>query len=145
MKEIWKDIIEYEGLYQVSNKGRVKSLSRIIEGRWGNTLLKEKLLNPTYYKGYAKVGLTKSGKLKHNALHRLIAIAFIPNPNNKPCINHIDCNPSNNSIENLEWVTYQENILHAEQNGRRTHVALLSSNRLKELHINKDKRLKNYV
>jgi hypothetical protein len=143
--EIWKDIEGYEGLYQISNKGRVKSLERIIEGRWGKTFRKERLLNATYHKGYAKLGLSKNKSIKYYPLHRLIALAFIPNNENKPCINHIDCNPSNNTISNLEWVTYSENQLHAELNGRRNHVRVMNSNRLKQMHKNKDNRLKNYV
>lgn len=110
MIEVWKDIKGYEGLYQVSNLGRVKSLKH----------LKEYFL--TYRiegKGYASVALFKGtvSSRKSYKVHRLVADAFIPNPENKPQINHKDGNKLNNSVENLEWVTNQENIVHAYNNG----------------------------
>lgn len=115
-REIWKDIIitddslntdYYKGLYQVSNLGRFKSLERITpDGR----RIKEKLLNPVKDKqGYMIITLSKNGKAKTHKIHRLIAMAFIPNPENKPCIDHIDTNRDNNSLDNLRWVTQKEN------------------------------------
>lgn len=112
MKEIWKDIVGYEGLYQVSNCGRVKSLEKeVIHKRYGTYKLKEKILKQYVEKlGYVRVGLYKNCKIKHFLLHRLIAEAFIPNPYNKPYIDHIDGNPKNNNIDNLRWCTHKENM-----------------------------------
>ena len=103
MEEIWKPIKDYEGLYEVSNLGRVKSLNYRGTG-------KEKILkNIENSKGYFQVGLVKFGKQKVFKVHRLVAEAFIPNPENKPCIDHINTVKSDNRVENLRWVTYKEN------------------------------------
>lgn len=102
-KEIWKPVLGYEGLYEVSNLGRVKSLPRmevcgsLIRKRSG------RILKPDVRKGYERVTLCKDGKLQRIFVHRIVATAFIPNPNNLPFINHKDETPSNNSVENLEW------------------------------------------
>ncbi len=145
--EIWKDIVRYEGLYMVSDKGNVKALDRMVDNRWGGKVFKKSknIAIRKTKKGYERCCLICDKKINTAPIHRLVAEAFIPNPYNKPCINHIDCNPSNNNVKNLEWVTYSENILHAEKMGRRMHVRELSSKRMKELHFNKDKRLKNYA
>ena len=90
--EIWKDIKGYEGLYQVSNLGNIKSI------RTNKNLLFEE-----NYKGYLRVSLCKNGKHKHYKVHRLVGIAFIPNEYNLPQINHKDENKHNNAIDNLEW------------------------------------------
>ena len=99
--EIWKDVKDYKGLYKVSNFGRVKSLKRInCYGR----IINEKILTSTLNnKGYLRVKLSKNGKGKNVSVHRLVAEAFIPNPNNLPQINHKDENPKNNNVKNLEW------------------------------------------
>lgn len=104
--EIWKDIKEYEGMYQISNYGRVKSLPRTIKKRKCEEIIKTPSVLP---KGYLKVSLCKNGKPKYFFIHRLVAEAFIPNENNYPCVNHKDCNTSNNNVHNLEWVSYEEN------------------------------------
>ena len=126
MKEIWKDIDfikGFEGLYQVSNKGRVKSLGRLVNypnSKWGTlaggVFRPERILKPKH-KRY--VGLTLSNKTTkiYPNVHRLVALAFIPNSLNKPCVNHIDGNGLNNCVENLEWVTWEENTKHAYENG----------------------------
>ena len=101
-KEIWKDVKNYEGLYEVSNLGRVKSLNY-------NRTRKEKILKSGYVCGYCKVVLWKNGKRKYILVHRLVAEHFIPNIEDKPCIDHIDGNPMNNRVENLRWCTYKEN------------------------------------
>lgn len=118
MEEIWKDVVGYEGLYQVSNLGRVKSCKKlIIRKNKGNFILKEKIMkNSVTGYGYYMVNLYKNGKYTHFLVHRLVALAFIPNPLNKPCINHIDAVKTNNKTNNLEWVTYGENNLHALKN-----------------------------
>lgn len=108
--ETWKDVKDYEGLYQISNKGRVKSL------RWaGGKVLK--FGNSGF--GYFFVNLSKNNKCRNFFVHTLVARAFIPNPENKPEVNHIDGNKKNNCVENLEWVTESENHLHAYKTGLR--------------------------
>lgn len=102
MKEIWKDIEGYEGLYQVSNLGRVKSLKS-----------KRFLKLSVNEKGYLRCHLSKCGGSKHWRVHRLVAQAFISNQDNKPEINHIDGDKSNNCVTNLEWVTSSENHIHS--------------------------------
>lgn len=106
-KEIWKDVVGYEGLYQVSNMGNVRSLDRIDKvGR----LRVGRLLKPaTYNNGYKRVMFSYDTKEKSFLVHRLVAEAFIDNPNNYPIINHKDENPSNNRVENLEWCTVKYN------------------------------------
>lgn len=108
MQELFKYISGYEGLYQISNLGNVRSFKAVSKG--GN-------LKPVYRKGYATVILRKNGVSKVHSIHRLIAEAFIPNPDNLPYINHIDGNKSNNDISNLEWCTQLENMRHAFNTG----------------------------
>ena len=107
MGEIWKDIQNYEGSYQVSNYGRVKSLSRV-DSR-GNKRNEKILKGRKNRQGYYDVALCKNGKRKYCRINRLVAEAFIPNPNNYPITNHKDENPSNNHVDNLEWCTYKYN------------------------------------
>jgi len=120
MTEIWKDIECYEGFYQVSNMGRVKSLDRLRRhpngsvNQWFGRILKE----TTRKDKMQTVGLLKHGERISKYIHRLAATTFIPNPLNKPCVNHIDNNPSNNRIENLEWCTHKENMHHAVNQSR---------------------------
>lgn len=112
---MWKDIIGFEGQYQVSNKGEVRSLQRYVKGARGSKrLLKARLMRiSTNVHGYASASLCKDAKLKTLVVHRLVAKAFLPNPKNKPCVNHKDGNRLNNNVNNLEWVTYSENTKHA--------------------------------
>lgn len=106
--EIWRDIDGYEGLYQVSNFGRVKSFHRS----------EELILTPAYDKdGYYVLVLKRNGSKQNVKVHRLVATAFIPNPDGKPQVNHIDGNPQNNHVDNLEWVTGHENMQHAIYTG----------------------------
>lgn len=114
--EVWKDVLGYEGLYQVSNKGNVYSVERVSSQgkKCGGRILKL-----GYNRGgYLKVNLYKDGKMKTKIVHRLVAEAFIPNPNNYPEINHIDEVKDNNNIENLEWCTSKYNSNHGTRNER---------------------------
>lgn len=116
IEEIWKDIDGYEGLYQVSNLGRIKSLQRYVwrgNGIGGNSIVKEKIKKKDITNlGYERTTLSKDNIDKHYSVHRLVAQAFIPNPDNLPVINHKDENPSNNHVDNLEWCTYQYNSIY---------------------------------
>lgn len=106
MIEIFKDIEGYEGLYQVSNLGRVKSLKRYVNDRGGIRLLKERILKEVQARsGHLRVKLSKNNISKRYSTHKLVAQAFIPNPDNLPVINHKDEDPTNNCVENLEWCT----------------------------------------
>lgn len=110
MQEIWADIRGYEGLYQVSNLGRVKSLERVTISKNGKRYTCQELcLRFGNIKGYKFVVLRKDCKSHQVLVHRLVAQAFIPNPDNLPEVNHKDENPSNNCVENLEWCTHKYN------------------------------------
>lgn len=114
MKEIWKDIKNFEGFYQISNLGRVKSLERKVKNKNGYRIVKEKILcNYINNNGYYCVNLRKKCGIDIKLIHRLIGEYFMLNPNNYPVINHIDGNKLNNNIDNLEWCTYQHNIKEA--------------------------------
>jgi hypothetical protein len=118
MKEIWKDVVGYEGIYKVSNIGNIISCKRLIFVNTGCFYSKEFLMKTAIDKlGYVRVGLTKNNKKKLWLFHRVIALAFIPNPSNYPMVNHIDGNKSNNSLDNLEWCTASQNISHSFKNG----------------------------
>lgn len=115
--EIWKDIKDYEGLYQVSNYGKIKSLSRKVNDYRGGIVKKEKLLTPTDNgKGYQIIGLCKNNHRKNHYIHRLVADAFLENPNNYPQVNHKDYNTKNNCVDNLEWITTKDNIIYSLPN-----------------------------
>lgn len=118
MKEIWKDIKGYEGLYQISNFGNVKSLDRYIINKNGDKqYFPGKYLTQGVSDNYLKVTLSKSNKQRTFRVHILVARTFIPNPENKPEVNHMDGDKSNNRVDNLEWNTRSENELHAYKNG----------------------------
>lgn len=123
MTEIWKDVVGYEGIYEVSNKGRVrthknKTTFSKLHGvrRWKQRVLKDKTPNGRD----VRVTLWKKGKPKDFLVHRLVAYAFIPTIDGKDCINHIDGNPKNNKVENLEWCNHLENNKHAFETGLMT-------------------------
>ena len=112
MEEIWKDIKGFERLYQVSSEGRVKSLVRFRKGKHGApTKCKGIILSLQKGKhGYIQVHLSKDHKGYVPLVHRLVGMAFIPNPNNLPCIDHIDGDRTNNNVDNLRWCTTKENM-----------------------------------
>ena len=117
-KEIWKDINGYEGLYQVSNFGRVKSLNYRRTGR-------EEILTPQMNtNGYLTVQLWKNEKRKSCLVHRLVAMAFIPNPNNLPEVNHKDEDKTNNCVWNLEWCDCKYNINYGTRTEKTTKTVL---------------------
>lgn len=147
MEEIWKDIAGYEGLYQVSNLGRVKSLDRTVQyfrnGKLETKIFKSKIMKQNYTSaGYLMIYLRKDGKDKYNAVHRLVAQAFIPNPNNLPCVNHKDEVKDNNSVNNLEWCTHIYNCnygtaierMRKKVTGRPKNWSEEGKKRLSELH-----------
>ena len=117
MKEEWKDIKGFEGWYQVSNLGRVRSVERQIKNNGTLQTYNSHILKPSITKkGYFYVVLYKQSKSKHKYIHRLIDEHFIENPEELPCVNHKDANKLNNNITNLEWCTYKQNIQHAYRN-----------------------------
>lgn len=117
MEEIWKDVIGYDGLYKVSNHGRLLSIKPLVsfynKGKTSNVMIKG-MIN---HKGYNLKGLSKNGIKKNISIHRIVAIHFIPNPFNHPQVNHIDGDKLNNHVENLEWCTAKENMRHCVDNG----------------------------
>lgn len=114
MVEVWKAIAGYEQHYEISNKGRVRSKDRFIVCIDGKTSFRRgKLFKPKKHKaGYLFVQLSNKGKTKNHYIHRLVAQAFIENPENKPQVNHLKCKTCN-CVEDLEWSTCSENIQHA--------------------------------
>ena len=119
MKEIWKDIKDYEGLYQVSNWGRIKRLRRLITNQYNSFYIEEKILKPQKNRyGYLYINLYKNGIMKHKTIHKLVAEVFLPNPNNLPQINHKDEDKTNNHVNNLEWCDRKYNINYGTRNER---------------------------
>ena len=117
--EVWKDAVGYEGIYEVSNKGKVRSSKDKITKskrhgvrKWQQRILRQK----TDKNGYKRVSLWKNKTDKTFLVHRLVALAFLPEVEGKEYINHIDGNPSNNYVENLEWCNHKENLIHAYKN-----------------------------
>ena len=109
--EIWKDVQGYEGLYQVSNLGRIKSLGRFVDKLKCHYWQEEKILKlRKRVDGYLNVILSKKGKTKTFSVHRLVAMTFISNPENKPEVDHINAIKTDNSVNNLRWASHKENM-----------------------------------
>lgn len=126
LNEIWKDIAGYEGLYQVSNFGRVRSLDRVDSEnhyRKGQIMKQKMTKGPGRGAGYMRVGLRNGKKQKEYLVHRLVAMAFIPNPCNLPQINHRDGCRANNCVDNLEWCDAQYNLSYGDR-GKKVSKAL---------------------
>lgn len=125
--EVWKDIPGYEGLYQVSNLGRVKSLDRVVQKGETTRRFHGKIIAASNKKnGYLQIKLYKNGVRQFYGVHRLVAECFVLNPDGKPQVNHIDGDKRNNRADNLEWCTASENQLHAVSHG--LHGAKLERN-----------------
>lgn len=122
MEEIWKDVKGYEGLYQVSNMGKVKSFPRQYSIHKKPFIMKQRVT----HKGYLTLSLCKNSIQKNKMVHRLVAEVFIPNSTNLPQVNHKDGNKQNNHVENLEWCDNSYNQLHANRIG-------LNENRIKRV------------
>jgi hypothetical protein len=121
MKEEWRDVVGYEGLYQVSTLGRVKSLEKRLRIKSGNYRIKLETIKRQHVanNGYLTVGLSDSGKNRNVLVHRLIAEAFIENSGNLETVNHINGIKTDNNVHNLEWCSHRDNLLHALENGLR--------------------------
>lgn len=139
IEEIWKDIPNYEGLYQVSNLGRIKSLKRYKQNHSKLQLVEEKILKQYVNKrnGYCYVMLCNNVKEKTCRVHKLVAITFLNNNNNYNTIDHIDGNKQNNCVTNLEWVTQKENIIRALKNGLKNN----NNQKIKITQLSKDMKI----
>jgi hypothetical protein len=134
---MWKEVAGYEGLYEVSDEGRVRSIDRVVVyPKGGKRVFFGKERKPVSDRvGYLQVQLYVEGTHKTFSIHRLVATAFVDNPYGKPHVNHIDGNKHNNSAGNLEWVTISENLLHAVRLG------LVKGKTLSENEVNEARRL----
>lgn len=142
MQEIWKDIPNFENLYQVSNLGNVKSLEKYVNSAIKNNSKvkrKEQILKQYSKRGYLQVSLIKNHKRYYFNVHRLVAITFLPNPDNLPQVNHKDENTMNNNVDNLEWCTAKYNCNYGTRNKK---IYNRTSFRKGHIPWNKGKKLK---
>ena len=116
--EVWKDIEDYEGSYQISSLGNVRSLTRtrLSKGLSIAQIKGREMKQKTSRCGYKVIGFCSDAVKEHFSVHRLVALAFVANPENKPTVNHIDGNKNNNKMSNLEWATHTEQMVHASTN-----------------------------
>lgn len=131
---MWRNIRGYEGLYQVSNLGRVRSLDRVVMTTMNCRHYKSVILTPTYNdSGYLIVSLSKNGEITPHRVHRLVAEAFIPNLEGKPCIDHINGVRDDNRVENLRWCTKLENnnFELSIENKKKAHINQTNENLMK--------------
>lgn len=112
-----KDIKGFEGLYAVTEDGKIWSYPKLSSGKNANRNKNGMWIKGINHNGYKYICLYKNKKVKRVFVHRLVLEAFVSNPENKPFCNHKDCNTQNNHVDNLEWCTNQENIIHAYKNG----------------------------
>lgn len=119
LPEIWKDIVGFEGRYSISNLGRVKSLSRMVNSRWNKQRrIESKILKfGVHHNRYEHITLRSSDGDKTINIHKLVANAFLDKKDTDECVNHLDRNTFNNRADNLEWCTTEENVAHAKRNG----------------------------
>lgn len=124
--EVWRDVVTdkcddpdiYKGVYQVSSKGRVRSLDRaLIDSLGSKKGLRGRTLSPVDIKGYSRVSLCVNKEVVSHMVHRLVALAFLPNTSSLPAVNHKDGDKTNNTLDNLEWCSHSENMLHAFDSG----------------------------
>ena len=129
MKVIWKDIDEFDGDYQISNLGRLKSVARIVNGPKGEVRLSDRMLSQVVNKrGYIEYQITHNGKHYSRKAHRLVALAFIDNPDGLPQVNHIDGNKQNNAVDNLEWCDNRHNVFIDKGTGQHQSNTVYGSN-----------------
>ena len=135
-EEIWKDIEGYENLYQVSNLGRVKSISRLYVQKGNKKIRMEGRILESVKKRYPQCNLSVNGHREMKQIHRLVAMAFIPNPENKPYVNHINAIKNDNRVVNLEWCTPKENDHHAMKMGLKAKGENNGYSKLKQKDVN---------
>ena len=140
-KEVWLPVKGYEGIYEISNKGRLKSLPRMVDNYTKKTLFKGGIRKESLDSyGYVKYNMSKDSVTKGMLAHRIVALAFIPNPEKRPQINHINAVKTDNRVENLEWCTPMENIHHSmemglqkKRSGEEIHFAILTEKEVIEI------------
>ena len=142
MKEVWKNVVGFEGFYIVSNLGNVKSVDRLVNAKNGSKRLEEgkemtKMVEPS---GYLWVSLRKNGKRYTKLVHRLVAEAFLPNPNNLPIVNHKDENKANPIVDNLEWCTQQYNTVYNNVQDRKRKINITCPVIQYDIHLNELRR-----
>lgn len=114
MKIIWKPILGYEDYYEASSCGKIRTVKRVVKNRYSKRVVKRKIISQREKNnGYLIVTLSKNNKVTTEYVHRLVALAFVKNPKNKPEVNHLDGNKKNNIAKNLSWCTHKENHKHA--------------------------------